>query len=229
MEAVREALEFKYNGIGDQRVIYTESHDEVARSESPRVPEQIWGGNADSWFSRKRSTLGAAMVFTAPGIPMIFQGQEFLEDRYWQGNVPLDWNKVARNGGIVKMYTDLIRLRRNWHNQTRGLRGGFIHVHHVNQTDKLLAFHRWEQGGPGDDVIVVANFADRSYDRYEIGFPRRGNWRVRFNSDARVYSGDFGDRAGYDTFAGGDGRDEMPARGNIGIGSYSVLILSQDS
>jgi 1,4-alpha-glucan branching enzyme len=32
-----------------------------------------------NWYARKRSTLAAAMVFTAPGIPMLCQGQEFLE------------------------------------------------------------------------------------------------------------------------------------------------------
>ena len=52
---------------------------------------------------------------------------------------------------------------------------------------------------------------------------------MRFNSDASTYSSDFGNRPGYDTFAGDGGRDEMPARGNVGIGPYSVLILSQDS
>src|SRR5436190_9648899 len=76
--AVRDALYHRYNGDAEQRVIYTESHDEVANGHA-RVPEEIWPGNAGSWFSRKRSTLGAALVFTAPGIPMIFQGQEFLE------------------------------------------------------------------------------------------------------------------------------------------------------
>ncbi len=34
-------------------------------------------GKADSWYAKKRSTLGAALVLTAPGIPMLFMGQEF--------------------------------------------------------------------------------------------------------------------------------------------------------
>ena len=136
------------------------------RMANSRVPEEIWPGNADSWFSRKRSTLGAALVFTAPGIPMIFQGQEFLEDGYFQDTVPLDWARLQAFSGIHLLYRDLIRLRRNWFNQTRGLRGQHINVHHVNNTDKVIAFHRWENGGPGDDVVVVANFANRSYDSY---------------------------------------------------------------
>jgi 1,4-alpha-glucan branching enzyme len=225
--AVRDALYHRYNGNAEERVIYTESHDEVANGHS-RVPEEIWPGNAGSWFSRKRSTLGAALVFTAPGIPMIFQGQEFLEDEYFRDSTPLDWGKLNSYPGINALYRDLIRLRRNGFNQTRGLRGQHVNVHHVNNADKVIAFHRWENGGPGDDVMVVANFANRSYDSYALGFPRAGYWRVRFNSDWQGYSSDFGNQLGYHTLAGDGSRDGMPFEANVGLGPYSVLILSQD-
>ena len=119
-------------------------------------------------------------------------------------------------------------MRRNWFNQTRGLRGQHVNVHHVNNADKVIAFHRWENGGPGDDVMVVANFCNRSYDSYALGFPRPGYWRVRFNSDWQGYSSDFGNQLGYDTFAGDGSRDGMPFEANVGLGPYSVLILSQD-
>jgi len=226
--AVRDALYHRYNGDAQQRVIYTESHDEVANGHA-RVPEEIWPGNAGSWFSRKRSTLGAALVFTAPAIPMIFQGQEFLEDKYFRDSAPLDWAKLDSYAGIHLLYRDLIRLRRNWFNQTRGLRGQQINVHHVNNTDKVIAFHRWENGGPGDDVVILANFGNRSYDSYSLGFPRAGGWRVRFNSDWQGYSADFANQLGYNTFADGGSRDGMPFQANVGVGPYSVLILSQDN
>jgi 1,4-alpha-glucan branching enzyme len=227
MYAVRDALYHRYNTNATERVIYTESHDEVANGQS-RVPEEIWPGNAGSWYSRKRSTLGAVLVFTAPGIPMIFQGQEFLADGYFQDTVPLDWGKLAAYPGIHLLYQDLIRLRRNWFNQTAGLRGQNVNVHHVNNSDKVIAFHRWQDGGPGDDVVIVVNFANRGFGSYEIGFPRAGFWRVRFNSDWQGYSPDYGNLLGYDTVAGGEPRDGMPFRGNVGIGPYSALVLSQD-
>ena len=228
MEAVSQALAQQYNGEAVQRVIYTESHDEVANGHE-RVPEEIWPGNAGSWFSRKRSTLGAALVFTAPGIPMIFQGQEFLQDGYFQDSVPLEWVKLQTYAGIQLLYRDLIRLRRNWDNQTRGLRGSHIHVQHVNHGDKLIGFHRWESGGPGDDVVVIANFANRSYDGYALGFPRGGLWRVRFNSDWQGYSSDFSNQPGLDTLAEYGPQDQMDFHARVGIGPYSVLILSQDN
>lgn len=80
MAELRDAITHRYGADALDRVIYTESHDEVANGHR-RLPEEISPANADDWYARKRSTLGAALVFTAPGIPMVFQGQELLEDR----------------------------------------------------------------------------------------------------------------------------------------------------
>ncbi|WP_428561752.1 MAG: alpha-amylase family glycosyl hydrolase [Solidesulfovibrio sp. DCME] len=228
MEAVAEALRLR--GLTDamKRVIYTESHDEVANGHS-RVPQEICPADPGGWFARKRSTLAAGLVFTAPGIPMLFQGQEMLAPGYFQDNVPLDWSLLHTYSGISTLYRDMIRLRRNWYNETRGLRGHHINVHHSNNTDKCIAFHRFENGGPGDDVVVVANFANRAYPSYTIGFPRPGLWRVRLNTDGYVYSPDFGNSFSYDTTTEDLPQDGMPYRANIGIGPYSLIILSQNN
>jgi 1,4-alpha-glucan branching enzyme len=160
---------------------------------------------------------------------MLFQGQAILEDDWFRDQDPIDWSRKDTYRGILLMYRDLIHLRRNAYHTTRGLCGQHVQVHHVNNRDKVIAFHRWDEGGPGDDVLVVANLANRSYESYTLGFPREGFWRVRFNSDWRGYSADFGDHLGYDTVALQGEQDGMPFRGNIGIGPYSVILLSQDS
>jgi len=226
MDAVVTTLSQRYNADAFERVIYTESHDEDANGHQ-RVPEEIWPANAGSYYSQKRSTLGAALVFTAPGIPMIFQGQEFLQYGYFDDARQLDWSLADTYRGIVALYRDLMRLRRNWYNNTRGLRGQSLHVHHINRNDKVLAFHRWDQGGAGDDVVVVMNFADRSYGSYSIGFPRGGLWRVRFNSDWSGYSSDFRNTPSNDVLADSLSRDQMDFSGAIGLGPYAAVILSQ--
>lgn len=210
-----------------RRVIYTESHDEVANGKA-RLPTAIWPGNAGSWFSRKRSTLGAVLVFTAPGIPMIFQGQEFLEDQWFHDQHPIDWAKQQTYSGILTLYRDLIRLRRNWYDTTRGLRGSHVAVHHVNDDDNVLAYHRWNHGGPRDDVVVLLNLANHSYDAYRVGLPRKGRWRVRLNSDWAGYSDDFGAQESYDTTSDDRPVDGMPCSASIGLGPYAALVLSQD-
>ncbi|MFO0961941.1 MAG: alpha-amylase family glycosyl hydrolase [Phycisphaerales bacterium] len=226
MEQIRSALNNGFNGSMQQRIVYTESHDEVANGKT-RVPEAIWPGNAGSWASRKRSTLGAALVMTAPGIPMIFQGQEFLEDGWFASDDPLDWTKATTYAPITAMYKDLIRMRRNLGGNTRGLTGWSTNVHHVNNTGKVVGFHRWQNGGPGDDVIVVANFSTNGYSSYRIGLPRSGTWKVRFNSDWNGYGADFSNWGTFDMNAAGIAWDGMGYSGTFGIGPYTALVFSQ--
>jgi 1,4-alpha-glucan branching enzyme len=230
--AVTAAISARYGDTPWTRILYTESHDEVANGKA-RVPEEISSGNADSFFAKKRSTLGAALLFTTPGIPMIFQGQEFLESGWFDDHVPLDWQKAQANAGILRLYHDLIALRRNLPGQVRGLQGPNVNVFNTNNADKVVAYHRWENGGPGDDVIVVTNFSHRLLDGYTIGLPRAGRWRVRFNSDDHAYDESFGGHYCPDVIAA-PARDEahlfdgMPCLGNVTLAPYSALILSQD-
>lgn len=230
MAALQDTITQRFNGDAFQRVVYTESHDEVAaKNGKKRVPEQISPGNADGFYAQKRSTLGAAIALTAPGIPMLFMGQEFLEWGSWSDGTELDWSKETRLEGILNLYRDMIHLRRNWDNKTRGLSGQNVNVYHVNNTDKVIAYHRWANGGAGDDVLVLVNFADRTYDNYHLGFPRGGTWRVRFNSDWRGYSALFGDHSSFDVLARADNAaDGMQCGGSIGLGNYTCIILSQD-
>ena len=228
MFAVRDAINKNFNGSMQQRIIYTENHDEVANGRS-RVPETIWPGNAGSWYSRKRSTLGAALVMTAPGIPMIFQGQEFLEDGYFAAEDRLDWNKATTYGKVTDLYRSLIRLRRNLDGTSGGLSGANTNVFHLNNNAKVLAFHRWQNGGAGDDVVVLTNFSNVSYPNYRIGLPRDGLWKVRFNSDSTAYSSDYGNYATADVTADNSGYDGLPFSGNFRFGPYTSVIFSQSA
>ena len=128
--AIRDAICHRYNDDAFDRVIYSESHDEVANGKA-RVPQEISPQDPKGWYAKKRSTLAAAMVFTAPGIPMLFQGQEFLEGGWFRDTVPVDWDQSDEFHGIVRLYRDLIRLRRNHDGFTRGLCGQFTQVYHL--------------------------------------------------------------------------------------------------
>lgn len=226
MWAIHDALNQRYNNNPLQRVVYTESHDEVANGRA-RVPSEIWWDEPDSWYARKRSTLGGVLTMTAPGIPMLFQGQEFLEEGYFQDTVPLDWTKTETFSGILALYRDLIRLRRNWYNNTRGLRGPHINVFHVNDGANVIAYHRWDQGGVGDDVVIVMNASNTTFPEYFVGMPHPGDWHVIFNSDSTSYSDDYEDFGPAVVTAGGAGMDGMGQRANVPLAPYTALILSQ--
>lgn len=238
LDSVRQALEGTYNGDPFQRVVFTESHDEVANGQA-RVATEIDPDNPDSWFSQKRSTLAAALVLTAPGIPMLFQGQEFLEDGWFQDTVPLDWHRSEKFRGLVRLYQDLIHLRLNRSGSTRGLTGSGLNTFHQNQADNVIAYHRWHQSGKGDDVVVVVNLSHMPHQDYRLGFPANGIWRLRFNSDSNGYSPSFSNTLCDDVIANpiessptipdaSQQRDGFRNEGLINIGPYSVIILSQD-
>jgi len=230
MYEIRDAICHRHNDDALQRVIYIESHDEAAEGNGGRrLTDAIQPDDAEGYYAQKRATVAAALLLTSPGVPMIFQGQEVLDYEPFHDQKPIKWfERMQKHGGIHDMYRDLIRLRRNWYNHTAGLRGRHVNVFHVNNADKLIAFHRWDNGGPGDDVVVVVNFADRTYGSYAIGLPRPGEWKVRFNSDWDGYSPLFGGRPGYDTTAHHGECDGMSFHANIGIGPYACLILSQE-
>src|SRR6185503_13913688 len=143
--AVREALAERYNDDAFDRVVYSESHDEVANGRA-RVPQEVNPQDPKGWYAQKRSTLAAALVFTAPGIPMLFQGQEFLEGGWFRDTVPVNWDQRDEFRGLVRLYRDLIRLRLNRAQQSKGLTGQHIHVSHVHDDMNMLAFRRWADG-----------------------------------------------------------------------------------
>jgi 1,4-alpha-glucan branching enzyme len=230
MGRVAYAIGHGYNGVATHRVLFTENHDQVApQNGGMRMTEAIWPGHGDSVWARKRSSLGAAVALTSPGIPMLFQGQEFADTTPFPfgRDRGIDWSKADTNAGILRLYQDLVHLRRNAAGTTAGLRGNNTNIFHVNDADKVLAWHRWDRGGPGDDVVVVANFSSRAFAAYDLGLPRGGTWKVRFNGDWKGYAADFAGTPSNDLGARPEPRDGLSFTGTVGVGPYSVVVLSQ--
>ena len=165
-----------------------ENHDIVYEGREPRVARLGDPGNPRSWYGRSRARVATGISLTAPGIPMLFMGQEFLEDKQWSDN--LDAHKdlllywAGLDGGDEQMLDhlrftrELLALR--W--RYPGLRGQGFRVVHAHDRNRVLAFHRWVDG-EGRDVMVVVHLSTFHRFDYRIGFPGDGQWREIFNSD----------------------------------------------
>jgi len=180
----------RYNDDAWQRVLFVDSHDTAANG-SARFNEVVAPGKSAGLFARQRTLLAATLMLTAPGVPMLLQGQEFMTGGSFSDWQALDWRMVEAYGGIVAAHRQLIALRKNTDGVSAGLRGPHLNLFHVDEDNKVLAYHRWDAGGPHDDVVVVVNFGDRLIESYGLDFPRDGIWHVRFNSADQTYSPDF--------------------------------------
>jgi 1,4-alpha-glucan branching enzyme len=223
MSVIANAVQYnvRYGGTaGTGRVAFLESHDVVGNG--VRLVTAIDSVTPNSYWARKRSTLGAAVTLTAPGIPMIFQGQEMLENQHFSTTNTVDWSKTNTYSYIVQLYRDLINARRNLKGYTPGLEGDQCSMLQVDNINKLVAFHRWTSAAPNQDAVVIANFANDTLNNYNLNFPSAGNWYVQFNSDSTNYGPDYGNIGSSVVTASGS-----PATASITIGPYSALILSQ--
>ena len=160
---------------------------------------------------------------------MLFQGQEFLESGWFQDTVPVDWDLSEEFSGIVNMYRDLISLRRNKKGVSRGLVGQGVNVYRIDEPASVIAFQRFEEHGPGDDVVVIANFSANDFESFRLGFPCPGTWQVRLNSDWKKYDKSF-KTASLGSVEAHEGEyDKLQANAEIRLPAYSFLILSQDA
>ena len=165
-----------------------ENHDVVLLDREQRIARLGHPEKPRSWFGRSRARVAAGVSLTAPGIPMLFMGQEFLEDKQWSDNFELHKNLLLHWAGVeqgdrqmldhIRFTRELIRLR--W--RYPGLRGQGFRVVHVHDQNRVLAFHRWIER-EGNDIIVVAHLSPFNRFDYRIGFPFAGAWQEIFNSD----------------------------------------------
>jgi len=208
-------------------VLFVETHDLVGAlngASNQRLPVRIDGGTPDSYWARKRSMLAAAVLMTTPGVPMLFMGQEMLEDAQFDDHNQLDWSHATSYPGVLRFFKDMIHLRRNLDDVSRGLTGGNLTMR-VLRNDapwKLLAFYRWG-AGTDDQVMVVMNFTANNIPSYWIsGWPADGDWYVNLNSDWTTYGSDFGNQgSSLVNVSGGNGE--------VAIGPYGVLVLSRQA
>lgn len=174
-------------------VQHLENHDVVRwdygerRAREPRMPALADASNPRSWFARSRTRVATTLLLTAPGIPMLFMGQEIFEDKPWHDDVA-NWSQflIWWDGFLLhdrdmqdfhRFVTALLWLRRN----QPALRGEGLRVPQTHEFDRVIVIHRWQDGEP--DVVVVASLNERRLTDYRIDLPEPGSWRLEMNTD----------------------------------------------
>lgn len=222
LQGIEWEIGHTYNGDAFDKVIFADSHDTAANGAS-RLNEAVTPGNAESLSARQRVLIASAFALTAPGIPMLLQGQEFMQEGTFNEWKQLEWEKTDQFSGIVLAHQHLINLRLNRFNNTRGLLGQYTKVIHRDDANMVIAYHRKDKGGPLDDTIIVINFSDQLFKDYELVLPYEADWQVRFNSCWKGYNVDFHETHFTSAKAAHEGK------ASIVIAPFSIMILSVDA
>jgi 1,4-alpha-glucan branching enzyme len=167
---------------------YLELHDEAWPSSGGQRMVRTIDTTAphDDQYARGRVKLAQGIVLTAPGIPAILQGTEWLEDNNFGTDAEnrIDWSHRTTYSGIFDYFSDVIHLRTS----NPVLRADApIEIFHVNDASNVIAFRRTDYGG--NDVVVVANFSNSDFGSYRIGVPTGGGWTETVNSQDSKYMG----------------------------------------
>lgn len=220
LTGIRYELEREYNGNAFEKIIFSDSHDTAANG-STRLTDAAAPENPTSLAAKQTSLLAASFMFTAPGIPMILQGDEFLQGGSFNDWQALEWKHLDTHAGFTLAHQHLAALRSNRYNNTGGLLGQYTTIFHQDDNNHVIAFARSQQENFDNSTVVIANFSDESFLHYQLSLPREGAWHVRFNSTWKGYSDELPDTS----------IDVVTTATNntvtIPVAPYSVYILSQ--
>jgi hypothetical protein len=176
----------------------------------------------DDQWAKGRTKLAQGLVLTAPGIPAILQGTEWLEDADFGTDAEnrIDWSKKTTYAGIFDYYSDLITIRR----LSPGLRADAgVDVFHTNESGNVIAYQRYDLSG--NVHVVVANFSNTDYSSYRIGLPQAGDWVEEINSQDPAYEGTGTTNPGTLT-ADAIGADGFPQSKAIAIPKMALIVLT---
>lgn len=125
------------------------------------------------------------------GTPMFFMGEEIGAQKPYRYHDFLQYREDllgerATNGQrLFRFYQDIIQLRHSH----PGLRSHSIDIIHVHNTNRVIAFRRWDGT---EELLIVASLNNYPFGSgYTIESSRLGDgrWREIFNSDAELYGG----------------------------------------
>jgi len=183
LEPLKDAIDGKRQGfLGATNLVnYLTNHDHN------HVLAELADRDIFDEAAFKRVKLGAALLMTAMGVPLIWMGEEFGEYKYKSIEPSkIEWPLLANdlNQGLLNYYKGLLHLRKT----NQALYGENVEFFHENPESRVLAYTRWND--EGSRVVVVANFSDQFLAGYAVpDFPADGTWH-EWTGDYDVEVGD---------------------------------------